>query len=208
MSTGNNLRPDEVRGDRLRLDYEQTNQQIRLLTGLRTTPLTILPALTGGAIALLDKSEGKDTILAVGVFGFFWTLGLIVYEMRVAKLYATATRRAKRLEESLGLLPLHEDKEVGGLFTDEPDRLELFKESKLFTKFTRYEALVMWPERVFGWVYSVALGGWIYLIVHSLLELLLGEQGFGVVSTPASILFAAIAALLIHRSIQGIEKPH
>ena len=71
MSRGDNLRPDEARGDRLRLDYEQTTQHIRMLTGLRTTPLTILPALTGAAIALLDKSEGKDTILAVGVFGFF-----------------------------------------------------------------------------------------------------------------------------------------
>ena len=69
-----------------------------MLTSLRATPLTILPALTGGAIALLDRAEGKDTILSVGFFGFFWTLGLIVYEMRVCKLHATATRRAKRLE--------------------------------------------------------------------------------------------------------------
>lgn len=208
VSIVNNPRPgDEGQRDRLRLDYEQTNQYVRMLIGLRTQPLTMLPALTGASIALLDKAEGKDTILAVGVFGLFVTLGFIAYEMRIARLHAAATRRAKHLERSLGLLPLDKDNEAGGLYTDEPQRLELFKESKSFTKLTKNEALVVRPEHVFSWVYSVALGGWIYLTVHSLVELVFGWQRLGVVSSLASILLAGVATFLFHRSTQKIEKP-
>src|SRR6266851_3625731 len=67
----------------LHLDYEQTTEQIRMLTDIRFKLLAFVPTLTGVAVSLLTGGKvGTGTVLAVGILGFVVTLGIIIYELR------------------------------------------------------------------------------------------------------------------------------
>jgi len=132
--------------DKLKLDYEQTCQQIRAFTDIRFKLLAFVPTLTAAAVALLGNVTDQWRVLAVGLLGLFVTLGLAFYEMRNTVLYRAAIDRAKRLEVSLGLLTSPRDEpdqeykeykavhyggftseERGGLFSQRPDPPRLFK---------------------------------------------------------------------------------
>lgn len=133
--------------DKLKLDYEQTCQQIRAFTDIRFKLLAFVPTLTAAAVALLGNVTDPWRVLAVGLLGLSVTLGIAFYEMRNIVLYRAAIDRAKRLEASLGLPmsprgePDQEDKVVhyggftieerGGLFSQRPDPPRLFKKSLL-----------------------------------------------------------------------------
>jgi hypothetical protein len=133
--------------DKLKLDCEQTCQQIRAFTDIRFKLLAFVPTLTAAAVALLGNVTDQWRVLAVGLLGLFVTLGIAFYEMRNTVLYRAAIDRAKRLEVSLGLPisprgePDQEYKAVhyggltseerGGLFSQRPDPPRLFKKSLL-----------------------------------------------------------------------------
>ena len=60
--------------DKLKLDYEQTCQQIRAFTDIRFKLLAFVPTLTGAAVALLSNVDDQWIVLAVGLLGLFVTL--------------------------------------------------------------------------------------------------------------------------------------
>ena len=82
-------------GDKHKLDYEQTCQQIRAFTDVRFKLLAFVPTLTGAAVALLGNVTDEWTVLAVGLLGLFVTLGIVFYEMRNTGPYNAAVDRAK-----------------------------------------------------------------------------------------------------------------
>jgi hypothetical protein len=126
----NRVDPEE----KLKLDYEQTCQQIRAFTDVRFKLLAFVPTLTGAAVALLSNVDNRWTVLAVGLLGLFVTIGIVFYEMRNTVLYDAAIHRAKWLEVSLNLPILTYGKEKGGLFRERPPSPKLFEESWLFNK--------------------------------------------------------------------------
>ena len=198
--------------DKLRLDYEQTNEQIRTLTDIRFKLLAFVPTLTGAAVALLTKSTNSATALAVGLLGLFVTLGIVFYERRNTVIYRAAIRRARHLEDTLNLPRSTDGEGKGGLFNETPGPPVLFEKSRLFKMLTQAPGLEVWHERGLALVYGTALGGWVYVIVYSLLTLLglqksgivslaytsLGLQRSGVIGL-ASILLAGIVAFLYIR---------
>jgi hypothetical protein len=175
--------------DSLRLDYEQTCQQIRTSTDTRFKLLAFVPTLTAAAVALLS---GRDidqwTVLAVGLLGFSVTLGIIVYEMRNTVLYKAAIDRAKSLEVTLHLPILTDGGERGGLFNTESDGPK------------RFLGFEVWHNLGLSLVYGAALGGWVYIIVNTSVTLLVPERfEDSVVIGLASIVVAGIVAFLVVR---------
>jgi hypothetical protein len=78
--------------DQLALDYQSTNEQIKLLTDIRFRLLAFTPPLVGVASAILSVGLGPAVvppmlILSIAVFGFFATLGVILYDLRNSELY-------------------------------------------------------------------------------------------------------------------------
>src|SRR5215204_3573823 len=107
--------------DSLRLDYEQTCEQIRGLTDTRFKLLAFVPTLTAAAVALLGRRDiDQWTVLAISLLGFSVTLGIIFFEMRNTVLYSGAIDRAKSLEVALQLPVFTEGRRSGGLFNERP----------------------------------------------------------------------------------------
>ena len=211
--------------DKLKLDYEQTCQQIRAFTDIRFKLLAFVPTLTGTAVALLSNVDNRWTVLAVSLLGLFVTLGIVFYEIRNTVLYDAAIHRAKWLEVSLGLPILTYGKQRGGLFNERPPRPKLFEGSPLLKLVTKLRdsrkgpaqpseeiseeepALVVWHGQALALVYGAALGGWVYIVTNSLLTLLSQQrpEANGATSLVA-ILTAGISALWFVREWHSFDK--
>ena len=193
----------------LRLDYEQTCQQIRAFTDIRFKLLAFVPTLTAAAVALLGDVDKQATVLAVGLLGLFVTLGIISYEMRNTVLYDAAIHRAKCLELRLKLPLFTDGRTRGGLFNERPPRPVLFRASKLFVelysrKVTTEPALTVWHDQALALVYGSAIGGWAYIVVGSLLVVITQQRS--VVNLLAAILVAAVVAFLCIRGLILFDK--
>src|SRR5829696_1392730 len=187
--------------DRLKLDYEQTNQLVRMLTDIRFKLLAFVPALTAAAVALLTRSGGDQaTALAVGLIGLLVTLGIVFYEMSNTTIYDATIHRAKCLEYSLDLPQFTEitnkitkDMTGGGLVNERAGR------PKLFLGF-----LSVWHDRALALVYGAAVGGWFFIVINSLLGVIgnlypntIHKLGLdSIVTNLVSILSAVIVASL------------
>jgi len=97
------------------IDYQWTNEHIKLLTDIRFRLLTIATPLVGVAVTLLSSqtvasststpapSAATATLTAaVGIFGFILTWGVVLYDLRNSQLYNALVHRAKLLERVLG----------------------------------------------------------------------------------------------------------
>lgn len=211
--------------DKLKLDYEQTCQQIRAFTDIRFKLLAFVPTLTGAAVALLSRVHDQWTVLAVGSLGLFVTLGIVFYEMRNTVLYDAAIHRAKWLEVSLDLPILTYGERKGGLFNERPPRPTLFEGSPLLKLATKVLArlkgsaqpseekpsLPVWHDQALALVYGAALGGWLYMITNSLLTLLNQQRSEANGNSLAAILIAGILACSFvqewHRFGKRRDKP-
>ena len=131
--------------DRLRLDYDQTTQVLRLLTDIRFKLIAFVPTIAAFSVGLFGKPRPAVEQLAIGLLGMTATLGILVYELRNSQIYAAAARRAEELERQLGF--------TGGLYSDAPPAT-----MRLLGVFpaTRRAGL--------GLVYGAALAGWAYLV--------------------------------------------
>jgi hypothetical protein len=192
---------DDQQRTELRLDYQQTQQYIQLLTNIRFLPLTLLPGLTGAAVTILTRFDNPRTALAVGLMGLFASLGLILYDLHNTALQAAAVHRAKGIERSLGLAPFTKHKQAGGLFNESPDRITV-AQPKLSKK--------PWKLRtvsIVALVYGVVVGGWVHVIVHaSSRSLPTGWQPSELATDLVSILAAVVvASLTILRLPQIVE---
>src|SRR3954470_11243567 len=88
--------------DRLKLDYDQTTQVLRLLTDIRFKLIAFVPTIAAFSVGLFGKPRPAIELLAIGLLGMTATLGILVYELRNSQIYATAARHAGELEQQLG----------------------------------------------------------------------------------------------------------
>ena len=131
--------------DRLRLDYDQTTQLLRMLTDIRFKLIAFVPTIAAASVGLFGKPRPAVELLAIGLLGLTATVGILVYELRNSQIYAAAAKRAEVLERKLGF--------EGGLYSDHPPAT-----MRLLGVFpaTRLAGL--------GLVYGAAVAGWTYLV--------------------------------------------
>jgi len=179
--------------DKLRLDYDQTYNQFRMLADIRFKLLGFVPLVSGAAISLLAGNKSNEVALAVGLLGFLVTLGIVIYELRNTQFYDGTVHRAKWLEVSLDMPSFTKGAKQGGLYGERPPRtLKLFG------------IVTIKHDHGLALIYGTVLGAWIYLIVDSLSSLL-GNRSYGL-----SILVGASCGSLliweIHR-LSSKDKP-
>lgn len=150
--------------DRLRLDYDQTQQLLRTLTDIRFKLLAFVPTIAGASIGFFGRARPAAELMAIGLVGLVATLGILVYELRNSQTYAAAVTRASKLEQRLEL-------GSGGLLSDPPAG-----SGHLFG------VLPLGRERGLGLVYGAAFAGWTYLVAWGALGALEvpGARGAGV----------------------------
>lgn len=136
----------------LRADYEQTNGQIRMLTDIRFKLLTLIPTGTVVAVSVLGTTVSTETALVVGILGFVFVFAIAMYDLRNSQIYDAYLSRAMQLENQLRM-------PNGGLYNRRPGR-----DVKLF-------GVLVWHDRALAFIYGTTLGGWVYLITYSSLNL-------------------------------------
>src|SRR4051812_16353986 len=95
---------EDVSREIAQMDYQVTQDMIKMLTDIRFRLLAILPPISAASVALV-QSRGTDTpiaMAALGVLGFSIVLGLLIYELRNSELYNTLVHRARMIEGLLG----------------------------------------------------------------------------------------------------------
>ena len=132
--------------DRLRLDYDQTQQLLRTLTDIRFKLLAFVPTIAGASVGFFGRERPAAELMAIGLVGLVATLGILVYELRNSQTFATAVDRARMLEQRLEL-------GSGGLLTERSAGT-----GRLFG------FLPIGRELGLGLVYGAALAGWTYLV--------------------------------------------
>jgi hypothetical protein len=122
--------PDEREAARL-TDYDRTVATVHQLTEVRFKLAAFLPALTGGAVALLASSKlGPLTKASLALGGLIFSLGKVLYDLRNSQIYNAAIGRAKALEVVLGF-DVCEDDENPGLFGSRADTIRRKQEKGL-----------------------------------------------------------------------------
>jgi hypothetical protein len=147
--------------EQLRLDYDQTNELLRMLTDVRFKLLAFVPTVSGAAIGLLSHARSSAELLAVGVVGLTATLGVVIYEVRNTQIYDYAVHRAKELETRLGFVSIFHVSAAGGLFNERPGRSVRI-----------FGLAAVGHDRGLSLVYSAALGGWGYIVAWGALRAL------------------------------------
>jgi hypothetical protein len=144
---------------RLRLDYDQTTDLIRTLTDVRFKLLAFVPTITGAAVALVGRGHSAAELLSVGSLGLVATTGIVIYELRNTELHDYALRRAKELEQRLGIGSIADPNRPAGLYGEEPSG-----------ELTVLGVVTAAHDRGLALVYSVALAGWSYLVAWGALH--------------------------------------
>ena len=108
--------------EKLKLDYEQTNETFRMLADIRFKLLAFVPTISGVGVTLAAQATDHETGLALGLIGLVVTLGIIIYELRNTQIYDATVHRAKWLEVSLGMRLCTKNMKAGGLFNERPAR--------------------------------------------------------------------------------------
>jgi hypothetical protein len=137
--------------DRLRLDYDQTTQLLRMLTDIRFKLIAFVPTIAAASVGFFGKPRPAVELLAIGLLGLTATVGILVYELRNSQIYAAAAKHAAMLEGKLGL--------EGGLYSDHPP-----VSMRLFGLFPASRLAGL------GLVYGAALAGWTYIVAWGLLH--------------------------------------
>ncbi len=89
--------------DRLRLDYDQTAQQLRTLTDIRFRLIAVVPTFAAASVGFFAHPRPAVELLGIGVLGLVATIGIYLYELGNTQLYAAAAVRARELERRLEL---------------------------------------------------------------------------------------------------------
>jgi hypothetical protein len=132
--------------------YTELCNSYRSIDNFRATLLGFLPLASGGLFVLTEKMESSDSALfiPIGIFGFFITLGLFIFEIYGIRKCTKLIVRGKALEVDMG---------VDGQFMLRPDGL-----SGLGLKFLpdRYGKYFNEPLAA-GVIYPAVAAAWIYL---------------------------------------------
>jgi hypothetical protein len=174
--------------DRLRLDYDQTQQLLRTLTDIRFRLLAFVPTIAGASVGFFGRARPAAELMAIGLVGLVATLGILVYELRNSETYTAAARRARMLEQRLEL-------GSGGLLSEHPASAQ-----RLFG------FLPIGRERGLALVYGAAFAGWTYLVAWGALGALdvPGARGAGV-AIGAAVGFLIVAE--VSRVESGEPEP-
>jgi hypothetical protein len=155
--------PENATDENLRAEYEQVNNNFRMLADIRFKLLALVPTVGGVAIYILatmgDPTNaatafGHAKVVLIGLMGFIATLGIAFYDQRNSELYNALSERAKVLESALEL--------PDGQFNRRPSRGGghlLFKR------------IVFGHDTGLAFIYGTVLGGWFLPITFSVLSL-------------------------------------
>jgi len=174
-----------------------------MLTNIRFLPMTLLPGITGAAVTLLTKSDSPSTVLVVGLMGLFTSVGIIIYDVYNTALHDAAVHRAKWIERSLRLPPSTKKKEVGGLYNERPEHIDLNPDPKLAKK-----PLAVRQSRFVALIFGVVIGGWVHVIVHASSQLLPAswQPSEGANHLVSTLLAVVVAALIAWKGPQLQER--
>jgi hypothetical protein len=94
------------------VDYQVTQDMIKMLTDIRFRLLAILPPISAAAVALVQAKAAETPIAmaAFGILGFCIVLALLIYELRNSDLYNTLIYRARMLEGVIGFVRYDDQK--------------------------------------------------------------------------------------------------
>jgi len=158
--------PDE---ERLIVDYQWTNEQIKLLTDIRFRLLLWVPPLVTLAIPLILGSASSAppnpvSILALGLLGLFVTLGIVVYDLRNSMLYDANIHRASLIEQELKIKTLATPDGLYGrvhaLRARSDNDFTFFK-----LKVNHGTALgVVYAAMLSSWIFAIAKGGLLVIL--------------------------------------------
>lgn len=177
--------------DRLKLDYDQTNQLLRALMDVRFKLLAFVPTVSGAAVALLGRPRPAAELVGVGLLGLVATLGVFVYELRNSQLLDALVHRAGELERQLGLTSVLGSHGAGGLFAERPPhslRLVSFLPP-------------VGHDRGLSLVYAAALAGWTYLVAWGVLGALEVPEARG-----TGAVIGAAAGLLVLLVVERVDR--
>jgi hypothetical protein len=177
--------------DRLRLDYDQTNQLLRALMDVRFKLLAFVPTVSGAAVALLGRPRPAAELVGVGVLGLVATLGVFVYELRNSQLLDALVYRAGELERLLGLRSVLGSHGAGGLFSERPPHS---------LRLARFLPPVG-HDRGLSLVYAAALAGWTYLVAWGTLAALEIPEPRG-----SGAVIGAAAGLLVLLLVERMDR--
>lgn len=148
-------------------DYQETLKVFRMLADIRFRLLALLPVIAGAAIALLGTEPNVEAA-AVGLVGLFATCGILMYEVRNTSLYDSCIRRAKRLEELLGMPAFVMGRRAGGLVRERP--ASKFQ-NLLFLRKRDHGLLQAKHDHGLALTYGATIGGWSYLVSSAVVRM-------------------------------------
>lgn len=175
----------------LKLEYEQVNDNFRMLADIRFKLLAILPALAGAAVYVLSHiaisfpvpvASQEDlekapfefgTVVLISVLGFVTTFGIALYDQRNTELYNALVGRAKVLEKRMGI--------ADGQFVTRPPRTR------------RIAGIAAGHDTGLALIYGPVLGSWFFPLVYASLRWAGKERWY--LFTPLQV--ASVAALLM-----------
>jgi hypothetical protein len=153
----------------LALEYEQINENFRLLADVRFKLLALLPVLGGAAIFVLagaGLNVGDITapsgsrlvlVLVVAVLGLAATLGITLYDQRNSELYNALIHRARHIEREFNLPPAPgglKQASLGGQFRERPSK-------------HRWLILQAGHDLALALIYGPLLGAWLFPIAYA-----------------------------------------
>jgi hypothetical protein len=173
--------PDE---ERLKLDYQWTNEQIKLLTDIRFRLLVWLPPLVAFAVPLILGSASSTppssmSIIALGVLGLSVTLGIVVYELRNSMLYNAHIHRASLIEHQLKIPTLvwsNDNDSVSERLHGGVHALRVRNDPRLDK--LSFAGLTVNHGTALGIVYSALLSSWVFAIAKGALVVILSWVKF------------------------------
>lgn len=142
----------------LKMEYEQVNENFRMLADIRFKLLALVPTLGGAAIYVLssmivtDKQVGNREYLVafmISMIGFVATLGILFYDQRNTELYNELIGRANDLEKLLKI-------PAKGQFRQRPSRSRF-----LFKWFS------MGHDVGLAMIYGPVLGAWLFPLAYA-----------------------------------------
>jgi hypothetical protein len=87
----------------LELVYPEIWENHQAIADFRAKLLALLPTVSGAAIFVLLGRKDKDSVAAIGLFGFAVTFGLFMYDLRGIQDCVELRKRAGKIEAKLGL---------------------------------------------------------------------------------------------------------
>jgi hypothetical protein len=167
------------------LDYEVTQDLVKMHTDIRFRLLAILPPIAAAGVALVSAPAvglSPFSLFAIGSMGFLLTLGCVLYDLRNSDLYNACVHRAKILEGVMGFvrsgdetIPISPSTETALPEGAAPPAKEPNKRwaggahRQRAVRYLNFLGLPVSHGSALALVYGVLLGAWVFPIAKGLL---------------------------------------